>query len=141
MKKCLPYRKKQCFVKVAMLQKMTDKLKKYNNFSSIFRPKSMQNRAKNREKREKRQKSTKTRPWRAHFRSMARFWVIFGCRPGAKNRSHGASEVQKKLSPQTRFCTRRPLGTPGPSRMAFSMNFGSPGTLPGQFLELFSFIF
>ena len=75
------------------------------------------------------------------FGSTVRFCVIFGSRPGSRNRPPGASDVEKRLRAQTRFFEERPLGASVPSRTPFSMNFGSPGSLLDNFLKLFSMIF
>ena len=97
----------------------------------------MQNWGKNREKREKRQNSIKNASRRATFRSNARFWAVLGSRPGSRNRSHGASDVEKKRKPGIRLFRGRPLGAPVPFRTPFSMNFGSPETLPDHFWKFF----
>ena len=72
-----------------------------------------------------------------HFGSTARFCVIFGSRPGSRNRPPSASDVEKRLKPQIHFFEERPLGASVPSRTRFSMNFGSPGSLPDPFSEPF----
>ena len=97
MKKCLPYRKKQCFVKVAMLQKMTDKLKKHNNFfvnfSSKIDAKSSQKSRKTREATKVDKNTTLESPFSLDGAILGHFWVPAGRQKSLPWRLGGAKKA------------------------------------------------